>query len=197
MSAPAPTAPTGEHVHAWMPDGPPRGVVVLQHGLAEHAGRYVTDHGGVVGRLTGMGPAVYAMDLRGHRLSPGRRRVVDVRGAVRAHVGLRRHAEGHGVPVVALGHSLGGLVTAGSFAAAPTGSRAPCCCRPRWCAGCPPRCGWARVTGHAHSVRLPGLIGDAATLLSVEGGHHELLHDTDGDATLERVLVWTDARVGG
>ena len=121
MTPPARTLPTGERVHIWMPDGDPRAVVVLQHGLAEHATRFVTDHGGIIPALRQSGIAVYAMDLRGHGASPGPRRVVDVRAAVRAHLWLRDRAAELRVPVVALGHSLGGLVTAGSVARRPEG----------------------------------------------------------------------------
>ncbi len=53
----------------WSPEGDPRGVLVLCHGLGEHARRY--DH--VAERLTEIGLVVYAPDHRGHGRSGGKR----------------------------------------------------------------------------------------------------------------------------
>ena len=53
----------------WEPEGDPRAVVALVHGLGEHSGRY--EH--VAARFTGAGLAVRAIDLRGHGRSPGPR----------------------------------------------------------------------------------------------------------------------------
>lgn len=53
----------------WRPDGAPTGVLLLAHGLGEHARRY--DH--VVERLVGLGLVVYAPDHRGHGRSGGKR----------------------------------------------------------------------------------------------------------------------------
>ncbi|MBW4779719.1 MULTISPECIES: alpha/beta hydrolase [Nocardiaceae] len=57
----------------WTPDvaadNPPTGVLVLAHGLAEHAGRY--RH--VIERLGSLGLVVYAPDHRGHGRSGGKR----------------------------------------------------------------------------------------------------------------------------
>ncbi|MGY5036861.1 alpha/beta hydrolase, partial [Streptomyces sp. 900116325] len=53
----------------WRPDGPPTGILLLAHGLGEHARRY--DH--VVERLVGLGLVVYAPDHRGHGRSGGKR----------------------------------------------------------------------------------------------------------------------------
>lgn len=111
--------PDGETLalHDWpLPrDLPARAVVVLVHGIGEHAGRY--RH--VAERLNGWGFAVRAADHYGHGASSGTRgglpsvmRLVDDLALVvddtrRAHPGL---------PLVLLGHSLGGLVAA-SFVA--------------------------------------------------------------------------------
>jgi alpha-beta hydrolase superfamily lysophospholipase len=55
---------------AWLPEsGAPAGVVVLTHGMGEHARRY--DH--VIARLGELGLAVYAPDHRGHGRSGGKR----------------------------------------------------------------------------------------------------------------------------
>ncbi len=53
----------------WTPDQPPRGVVVLAHGYAEHARRY--DH--VAARFGEAGLLTYALDHRGHGRSGGKR----------------------------------------------------------------------------------------------------------------------------
>ena len=57
------------HVCAWMPTGSARGVVCIVHGMGEHGGRYAH----VASALVGAGLAVYAVDQRGHGLTPGRR----------------------------------------------------------------------------------------------------------------------------
>lgn len=49
-------------VYGWLPEGTPRGVVQIAHGLAEHAGRYRRFAEACVAR----GLAVYAGDHRGH-----------------------------------------------------------------------------------------------------------------------------------
>src|SRR3954462_14518388 len=54
---------------AWRPDRDETGVVVLTHGMGEHARRY--DH--VVARLGDLGLTVYAPDHRGHGRSGGER----------------------------------------------------------------------------------------------------------------------------
>ncbi|MDD2694673.1 MAG: lysophospholipase [Anaerolineales bacterium] len=53
----------------WQPDGDPRGVVCLVHGLGEHSGRY--QH--VAEFLTQGGFTLLAIDLRGHGKTPGPR----------------------------------------------------------------------------------------------------------------------------
>ncbi|WFR73375.1 lysophospholipase [Prescottella defluvii] len=53
----------------WRPGGAPTGVLLLAHGLGEHARRY--DH--VVERLVELGLVVYAPDHRGHGRSGGKR----------------------------------------------------------------------------------------------------------------------------
>jgi acylglycerol lipase len=95
---------------AWLPPGPPRGVVVIAHGASEHSGRYVH----VAGRLTREGYAVYALDHRGHGRSAGTRALVDrmdnVVGDLDTLV-LRARDEHPGAPMFLLGHSMGGMVS--------------------------------------------------------------------------------------
>ena len=89
-----------------------RGVVVLVHGLGEHAGRY--DH--VARRLNSWGFAVRGYDQYGHGESDG------VRGALPTETRLvddladvidstRKRMES-GTPLILMGHSMGGLVAA-------------------------------------------------------------------------------------
>ena len=103
-------------VHRWRPDAPPRAVVLLAHGMAEHGGRYAR----TAEHLTAAGYALYIADYRGHgqtALSPGDLgyfadrdgwiRIVDDLYAVR-----RRIAQDHpALPVFLFGHSLGARVT--------------------------------------------------------------------------------------
>jgi alpha-beta hydrolase superfamily lysophospholipase len=93
----------------WMPQGNPRAILLLAHGLAEHSGRY--SH--FAEFFERRGYAVYALDHLGHGRSNG----------VRCHIrcfsqftdGLqlllaRCRADYPGTPVFLVGHSMGGLV---------------------------------------------------------------------------------------
>ena len=93
-----------------------RGVVVLVHGLGEHAGRY--DH--VARRLNRWGFAVRGYDQYGHGESNGARgglphtpRLLDDLADVLESTRARMNP---GVPLIVLGHSMGGLVAACLFA---------------------------------------------------------------------------------
>ncbi|MHA2156376.1 MAG: alpha/beta hydrolase [Candidatus Hodarchaeales archaeon] len=46
----------------WKPEGTPKGIVQLVHGLAEHAGRYMH----VINKLVPEGYIIYGDDHRGH-----------------------------------------------------------------------------------------------------------------------------------
>ncbi len=76
MQAASSTFPTSNGLvlfeQHWLPDGPPKGDVVIVHGYAEHSGRYV--HVGEY--LSAHGYAVHAFDLRGHGRSEGPRVLV-------------------------------------------------------------------------------------------------------------------------
>ena len=94
----------------WEPDDEdPRGVVVLCHGYAEHARRY--DH--VAQRFGESGLAVYALDLRGHGRSGGKRvylrNISEYTEDFHTLVGIAA-AEYPDLKVVVLGHSMGGGV---------------------------------------------------------------------------------------
>ena len=102
------------HIYRWLPDGAPRGVVQIAHGLAEHAARY----GRLAGALTGQGLAVYADDHRGHGQTAGAGDLgfFAEREGWRKCVGdlwslNRRIAADHaGLPIVLLGHSMGSFM---------------------------------------------------------------------------------------
>lgn len=94
------------------PGVPLRGVVLLVHGLGEHAGRY--DH--VARRLNDWGFAVRGYDQHGHGESGGRRgglpsdtRLLDDLADI---VDSTRARMAPTTPLILLGHSLGGLVAA-------------------------------------------------------------------------------------
>ena len=91
----------------WSRDGSPRAVVIVVHGLGDHSGRYQE----FARHAVEANIAVFAFDLPGHGLSPGRRghfeRYSDVLldiSAARATVAERFPD----VPQFVLGHSMGG-----------------------------------------------------------------------------------------
>ena len=102
-------ATTGSlYVHTWIAEQP-RYVALIAHGMGEHAGRY--EH--VAVRLVADGAAVYAPDHRGHGRSDGVYGTVDdVEDLVDdLHTVADRAREAHsGLPVVLIGHSLGGII---------------------------------------------------------------------------------------
>ena len=91
----------------WTPDTEVRGVVVLAHGYGEHARRY--DH--VAQRFGETGLVTYALDHRGHGRAGGKRvrvrRMSEFVSDYRDLVNTAR-AEHPGVPLIVLGHSMGG-----------------------------------------------------------------------------------------
>jgi alpha-beta hydrolase superfamily lysophospholipase len=91
----------------WTPDTDPRGVVVLAHGLGEHARRY--DH--VAARFGREGLVTYALDHRGHGRSGGKRVLVkdmsEYTGDFDTLAGIAGK-EHPGVTRIVLGHSMGG-----------------------------------------------------------------------------------------
>ncbi|MBC8130328.1 MAG: alpha/beta hydrolase [Rhizobiaceae bacterium] len=110
-------SPTGAllNVYRAEPRSDPRGVALLSHGMAEHAGRYAR----LAGELSGAGIAVYAHDHRGHGSTTAPdaplRTFAKTNGSAKlvadCHA-VRRFAEDAHPhrPVVMLGHSMGGLI---------------------------------------------------------------------------------------
>jgi alpha-beta hydrolase superfamily lysophospholipase len=97
-------------VRTWERAVPSR-IVVIAHGYGEHIGRY--EH--VAQALAEDGAVVYGPDHIGHGLSEGERAVIaDFEHAVDdlhavATLARQRHL---GIPVVLIGHSMGGLIAA-------------------------------------------------------------------------------------
>jgi alpha-beta hydrolase superfamily lysophospholipase len=102
-------------VYRWLPEAPPKAVVQIAHGLAEHAGRY----GRLAQALTDAGYAVYADDHRGHGRSAatpaelgffaereGWRRLLDDLWQLSRQIA----ADHPGLPLVMIGHSMGSFL---------------------------------------------------------------------------------------
>ena len=111
------TSPTGATLNLYVraAEGKPRGVVQINHGLAEHGARYAR----FADFLAARGFATYAHDHRGHGgttapdapprmfgpLPSGDKVIADVE-AVHAFIA----EQNPGVPVITFGHSMGGLI---------------------------------------------------------------------------------------
>ena len=101
----------------------PRAVCLLVHGLAEHSGRYLT----LAQALAGRRICVWALDHRGHGRSEGQRGdcrslqefVQDIR-----QLSLQAHAANPSLPLILIGHSLGGLIALTFAATYPDQTRA-------------------------------------------------------------------------
>ncbi len=95
----------------WLPEGEPRAVLLIVHGLAEHSGRY----GNVVNRFVPLGYAVYGMDHLGHGKSEGRRvhveRFDDYMSTLKVYFDKIREWQPN-KPIFLVGHSMGGLIGA-------------------------------------------------------------------------------------
>jgi acylglycerol lipase len=103
------------YYRGFLPEVEPAGVVLINHGLGEHCGRYEY----VIGHLLTHGYGVYAFDMRGHGRSEGLPGYVDRFSDYVADLDIfskmvrSRH---DGKAIFLLGHSVGGAVAA-SFAA--------------------------------------------------------------------------------
>lgn len=97
------------YMQGWEPEGKPKAIVCLIHGLGEHTGRYV--HVGKA--LNDAGYALFGFDLRGHGQSGGLRghfpSLDVVMQDIQQFVGFQK--QNHpGLPIFLYGHSLGGLL---------------------------------------------------------------------------------------
>lgn len=120
--APALRARDGLHLYwrEW-PLKKPRGIALLVHGLGEHIGRY--EH--VAAKFNEWGWAACGYDHRGHGRSQGARGVIQRADDLLADLATaidRARIRHPGVPLILVGHSLGGLVTARFAAEQVTGA---------------------------------------------------------------------------
>ena len=98
-------------VRSWRPQGRPRAVLVICHGVNSHGGQYRWP----AEQFVNSGLAVYALDLRGRGRSEGERFYVesvaeyasDVAGTVQI-----AKSRDPGLPLFLLGHSAGGVTSA-------------------------------------------------------------------------------------
>jgi alpha-beta hydrolase superfamily lysophospholipase len=100
-------------MRSWRPEGKPRAVIAICHGVNSHSGQYFW----TAEQLVADGYAVYALDLRGRGKSDGERYYVeDVDHYVADLAGLINIAKTRepGLPSFLLGHSAGG-VTSGIY----------------------------------------------------------------------------------
>ncbi len=113
IASPADATPL--FVRTWLPDGEPKGVVQLAHGMAEHSGRYER----FAQALTDAGYAVWAHDHRGHGETAGtpqdRGYFADGNGWDAAvedihAVGEAARAQHPDLPFFFFGHSMGSLL---------------------------------------------------------------------------------------
>ena len=99
------------YVQGWEPEGKPRAVLALIHGIGEHTGRYA--HVGEA--FNNAGYALVGFDLRGHGKSGGPRGHFPSLDAVMQDIdeflGLLRARYPKDTPFFIYGHSLGGLLT--------------------------------------------------------------------------------------
>lgn len=104
-------------VRHWLPDGPPKAVVQIAHGMAEHSARYER----FAERLTAAGYAVYAADHRGHgqtasSMTPDHGYFADRDGFDTVVADLRTvtdhvREEQTGLPLFLFGHSMGSFLS--------------------------------------------------------------------------------------
>ncbi len=87
----------------------PRGVLIIAHGVGEHGGRYAN----IINELGKSGFSIYAPDHRGHGKSGGRRGHVDsfmdYVYDLKLFIDLIKE-EKNDLPLVLLGHSMGGVI---------------------------------------------------------------------------------------
>jgi alpha-beta hydrolase superfamily lysophospholipase len=95
----------------WKPETAARAVIVIAHGAAEHSGRYqrFAEH------FVGLGYAVAALDHYGHGQSDGQRCCLKSFSDYTDGLDIFRSKVAEdfpGLPLVLLGHSMGGLISA-------------------------------------------------------------------------------------
>ena len=102
---------TNIYYQCWLPEGDPRAVLLVVHGLAEHCGRYMN----LVNHFLPVGYAVYGIDHIGHGKSDGPRvhvqRFEDFTATLKIFFDMVREWQPEKA-VFLVGHSMGGLIGA-------------------------------------------------------------------------------------
>jgi alpha-beta hydrolase superfamily lysophospholipase len=97
------------YYQAWLPDGEPKAVLPIVHGLGDHSGRYMN----VVNHFVPHGYVVYGVDQPGHGKSEGAREYVDrfddFSDTLTAYMAMVK-AWQPGKPIFLISHSIGGLI---------------------------------------------------------------------------------------
>lgn len=111
LAAPSKAAGAKLYCQSWIPEGPAHAVILLVHGYDEHSGRYPYFAEHCVKR----GFAVHTLDHWGHGKSVGTNGFVPDFSVY--HDGLdtliqQMPAEQQALPLILVGHSLGGLISA-------------------------------------------------------------------------------------
>jgi acylglycerol lipase len=97
------------YYQCWLPSGEPRAILLLNHGLAEHSGRYKN----LVNYFVPRGYAVFGFDHRGHGKSPGLRGYVEDFSFFVQDLGIFRDLVRHEYPnakIFIIAHSVGGTI---------------------------------------------------------------------------------------
>ncbi len=92
-----------------------KAVVLVQHGILGYAMRYVSNYYNMIPRLLSRGFSVCAIDARSHGYSSGKNAILDVADAIEDHLRVRNKLSDRGLPIFLYGHSMGGIITAGSL----------------------------------------------------------------------------------
>jgi len=99
------------YYQGWLPEGEPKAILLVVHGLAEHSGRY----GNIVNHFVPLGYAVYGIDHFGHGKSDGTRvyvkRFDDYTNTLKVYFDKVRGSQPD-KPIFLVGHSMGGLIGA-------------------------------------------------------------------------------------
>ena len=102
---------TDIYYQCWLPEGEPKAILLIVHGLGEHSGRYMN----VVNHLVPSGYAVYGIDHIGHGKSDGERAFVerfqDYTKPLKKYFDMIRDWQPE-KPIFLIGHSMGGLISA-------------------------------------------------------------------------------------
>lgn len=101
---------TNIYYQYWLPEGGPKAILLVAHGIAEHSGRYMN----VVNHFVPAGYAVYGIDHIGHGKSDGKRvcveRFQDYTKTLKKYFSMIRGWQPE-KPIFLVGHSMGGLIS--------------------------------------------------------------------------------------